>query len=47
MSSQLPCFGGVVPLEPFDEAACFGGGKGFVKGSRLVGAEIVLHEHDL
>jgi hypothetical protein len=29
-------FRGVVPLEPFDEPACFCGGNGLVKRSRLV-----------
>ena len=39
--------GRVVPLEPLDEAACFGGGEGLVQRSRLVGAEVVLPELQL
>ena len=37
----------VVPLEAFDRPARFSGRKGFVERSRLVGVEIVLHQHDL
>ena len=40
-------FWGVVPFEPFGEAARFSGGKGLVERSRRMGAEIVLHQHDL
>ena len=36
----------IVLLEPLDETACLGGGKGFVERRRLVGVEIVPHEHD-
>src|SRR5258708_5104003 len=36
-----------MPFEPFGEAARLGGGKGFVKRGGLVGAEIILHQHDL
>ena len=37
----------VAPLEPLDEATGFLGRKVFVERGGLVGAEIVLHEHDL
>jgi hypothetical protein len=36
-----------MPFEPFGEAARFGRRKGFVERSGLVGAEIILHQHDL
>jgi hypothetical protein len=36
-----------MPFEPLDEAARLGRRKGLVERSRLVGAEIILHEHDL
>src|SRR6516165_3645649 len=39
--------GRIVPLEPLDEATCLGGWKGLIERCGLVGAEIVLHEHDL
>jgi hypothetical protein len=38
--------GRVAPFEPFDEAAGFGGGEGFVERRRCVGAEIVLNQND-
>jgi hypothetical protein len=41
-----PVFWCVVPLEPFDEPAGFGGGKGFVERSWLVRVQVVLDEHD-
>ena len=39
--------GRVVPFETLDEPARLGGGEGFVERGRLVGVEIVLHQHDL
>ena len=39
--------GRVMPFEPFDEAARFGGGEGFVKRRGRVRTEIVLNENDL
>src|SRR6202140_3548158 len=36
-----------MPFEPFGEAACLGRRKGLVERGGLVGAEIVLHQHDL
>ena len=35
-----------MPLEPFDEAACIGGGKGFIKRRWLVRVQVVLDEHN-
>ena len=35
-----------MPLEPFDEAARFGGGEGFVERRGGMRAEIVLNEED-
>jgi hypothetical protein len=32
---------GIMPLELLDDAACFGGGEGFVRRIRLRGAEVV------
>ena len=40
-------FGGVMPFEPFGEAARFGGGEGRVERGRGMGAQIVLHQPDL
>jgi hypothetical protein len=40
-------FGRVMPFEPLDETARFGGGKGRVEGCGRVRAEIVLNQHDL
>ena len=39
-------FWSVMPLEPFDEPAGFGGRKGFVQRCRLVCVQVVLDEHD-
>ena len=40
--------GRIVPFEPpLDEAAGLLGREGFIERGRLVGVEIVLHEHDL
>ena len=36
-----------MPFESFDEAARFGGGKGFVERRSRMRAEIVLHQNDL
>ena len=37
----------IMPLEPLNQPARLGGGKGFVERCRLVGVEVVLHEYDL
>ena len=37
----------VVPLEPFNEPACFGGGKSFIERRWPVRVKIVLYESDL
>src|SRR3954454_19252756 len=39
--------GRVVPFEPLDEATGLLRREGFIKRSGLMGAEVVLHEHDL
>jgi hypothetical protein len=39
--------GRVMPFEPLDEAARFGGRKGLVERSQAMGVEVVLDEHDL
>ena len=36
-----------MPFESFDEAARFGGGKGFVERGSRMRAQIVLHQNDL
>ena len=37
----------VMPFEALDDPTRFGGGESFVKRGRLVGVEIILHQHDL
>src|SRR4051812_11297181 len=39
--------GRVMPFEPLDQATGLLGWEGFVERSWLVGAEVVLHQHDL
>ena len=39
--------GRVMPFKPLDETTRFGGGEGRVERRGRVGAEIVLHQHDL
>src|SRR5208337_620857 len=36
----------VMPFEPFDEAARFGGGEGGIERGRRMGAQVVLNQHD-
>ena len=36
----------VVPLEPFGQPPCFGGGKSFLERSLGMGVEIVLHQNN-
>src|SRR3954451_2965409 len=36
-----------MPLEPLDQPARLGGRKSLIKRGRLMGAEIILHQHDL
>ena len=36
----------VMPFEPFDEAARFGGGEGGIERGRRMGAQVVLNQHN-
>ena len=38
--------GRVMPFEPLDEAAGFGGGEGGIERGRRMGAQVVLNQHD-
>ena len=47
LSGQLPCLGGVVDFQPFQQTAGFHRLKGFVRGSRGMGVGVVHHPRGL